>query len=281
MTAQEFQALLIEGGLSAEESARLIGNPTLTGKVAQLKQATEYQTIEQRANALLAEKQALEAELVGTDAAPGSRKYKTWYADNYARIKKLEENEAKQAQLEASVAAYEKAYGKITPGQEPPPIPAGMTQDEIKKIALDQVSEAYKENYAPSVVKTMTSIGTVLERHIRRGRKNEIDWKKLDEIAAKPEISGDVLKAYDEWDAPNVEEDRKASELKAKADQDAEITRRVNEELKKRNLNTNFPAGAEGASSGAPSPLSRDGLGASKDKVYDRAKLLESFNSVQ
>lgn len=279
MTAQEFQALLIEGGLTQEESARLTGNASVVAKVGQLRQASEYQTLEQRANALASEKATLESELVGTDAAPGSRKYQQWYADNYARIKALEANSTKVSELETSVAAYEKAYGKITPGQEAPKPPTGMTEEDVKKIIATQVQESYTQNYAPSVVKAMTGIGAVVERHMKRGRKADIDWKKLDELAAKPENAGDVLKSYEEWDAPNVAEDQKLAATAAEASIQKRIDDRVAEELKKRNVQTNFPAGADGASSGAPSPLSRDSLGGTA-KVYDRNKLLESYNSV-
>ena len=86
MTAQEFQALLIEGGIDQETVAKLTGNANITTKLGQLKQAAEYQSIQQRADALLAEKQALESELIGTDAKPGSRKYQQWYSENYATI---------------------------------------------------------------------------------------------------------------------------------------------------------------------------------------------------
>ena len=61
MTAQEFQALLIEGGIDQETVNKLTGNNAITNKLGQLKQATEYQAIQQRADALLAEKQQLEA----------------------------------------------------------------------------------------------------------------------------------------------------------------------------------------------------------------------------
>ena len=256
--------------------------------------------------ALLAEKQqaeaakaALEAELIGTDAKPGSRKYQQWYAENYAtitanadRLKALEES---SKTLEASVKEYETKYGKINATTVAPPVPSaiqGLTREDIQKIveetaksaATSSVTEAYKNTYAPQVVTTMTGIGTILERHMKRGRKAEIDWKKLDELAAKPEIAGDVVKAYEEWDAPNVVADQEAAKVAHQAAEDKRVEERVNELLKKRMLQTNFPAGAEGSSSsvgaGVPSPLSRDGLGGTA-KVYDRSKLLDAFQSVQ
>lgn len=306
MTAQEFQALLIEGGIDQETVAKLTGNAGITAKLGQLKQATEYQAIEQRANALLAEKTqlegtkaALEAELIGTDAKPGSRKYQQWYTENYATITanaaKLKEKETEAADLDKAVKEYEAKYGKITAATPPPPTPTaipGFTKEEIQAIskeiatstAKESVVEAYKTQYAPQVVSTMTGIGTILERHMKRKREHDIDWKKLDELAAKPEIAGDVIKAYEEWDAPNVELDRKAAETAKQTAEDKRVEDRVNELLKKRMLQTNFPAGAEGMSSsqgvGTPSPLSRDGLGGEK-KAYDRSKLLDAFQSVQ
>ena len=308
MTAQEFQALLIEGGIDQDTVARLTGNAGITAKLGQLKQATEYQAIQQRADALLAEKQqlenakaALEADLNGdgTAAKPGTRAYAKWYQDNYATItanaNKLRELEASRTELEDSVKQYETKYGKITAAAAVPVIPTsipGMTKEEVKAIAEEiagsvsktNVAEAYKTQYAPQVVSTMTGIGTILERHLKRKRDHDIDWKKLDELAAKPEIAGDVIKAYEEWDAPNVLADQKAAEVAKQASEDKRVEDRVNELLKKRMLQTNFPAGAEGASSstgsGVPSPLSRDGLGGAT-KTYDRSKLLDAFQSVQ
>lgn len=307
MTAQEFQALLIEGGIDQETVNKLTGNAGITTKLGQLKQATEYQAIEQRANALLAEKtqletqrQALEAELVGTNEKPGSRKYQQWYAENYTTITanaaKLKEKEIEVADLDKAVKEYEAKYGKITASTPPPPTPTaipGLTKEEIQAIskeiatstAKDSVVEAYKNTYAPQVVSTMTGIGTILERHMKRKREHDIDWKKLDELAAKPEIAGDVIKAYEEWDAPNVELDRKAAETAKQTAEDARVESRVTELVKKRMLQTNFPAGAEGASSsvgtGTPSPLSRDGLGLGEKKAYDRSKVLDAYQSVQ
>lgn len=308
MTAQEFQALLIEGGIDNETVAKLTGNSSITAKLGQLKQATEYQAIQQRADALLAEKNqletvqaALKADLDGdgTAAKPGTRAYAKWYQDNYATItanaSKLTELEASRKTLEDSVKEYEAKYGKINANTAPPVIPAsipGMTKEEVQKMVEDvagtvsktNVAEAYKSQYAPQVVSTMTGIGTILERHLKRKRDHDIDWKKLDEIAAKPEIAGDVIKAYEEWDAPNVLADQEAAKVAHQTAEDKRVEDRVNELLKKRMLQTNFPAGAEGASSssgmGTPSPLSRDGLGGDK-KVYDRSKLLDAFQSVQ
>lgn len=306
MTAQELQAILIEGGLTTEESAKLMGNSSVVGKFAQLKQATEYQSIQQRADALLAEKQqlesakqALESELIGTEAKPGSRKYQQWYAENYqtitANATKLKDQETQVKALEDSIKEYETKYGKIGTTTPVPALPVsipGLTKEEVQAIAKEigtsaakeSVTEAYKNTYAPQVVSTMTGIGTILERHMKRKREHDIDWKKLDELAAKPEIAGDVIKAYEEWDAPNVEADRKAADVAKQTAEDKRVEDRVNELLKKRMLQTNFPAGAEGASSsvgsGVPSPLSRDGLGGEK-KVYDRSKLLDAFQSVQ
>ena len=302
MTAQEFQALLIEGGIDQETVAKLTGNANITTKLGQLKQAAEYQSIQQRADALLAEKQALESELIGTDAKPGSRKYQQWYSENYATITanatKLKETETQIKALEDSVKEYETKYGKVnanTPPPAPPLAIPGLTQDDVKKIALEiakaeatsSVTEAYKNTYAPQVVTTMTGIGTIVEmnveRNLQRGKKTRIDWKKLDELAAKPEIAGDVVKAYEEWDAPNVLADQEVAKVAHQAAEDKRVEERVNELLKKKMLQQNFPAGAEGASSsvgtGAPSPLGRES--ADPKRVYDRSKLVDAYQSVQ
>jgi hypothetical protein len=55
-------------------------------------------------------------------------------------------------------------------------------------------------------------------------------------LAAKPEIAGDVIKAYEEWDAPNVEADRKAADTAKQVAEDKRVEERVNELLKKKML---------------------------------------------
>ena len=277
MTAQEFQALLIEGGLDEATAVRLATNEKVSARTSQLKQATEYQSIEARANALAAEKAALEAELVGTNAKPGSRAYQKWYADNFQA---LEDQKKKLADLEKNVAVYEATYGKITATGEAPKPPAGVSPEEIKKLVSEEIQKGYTNNYAPAVVSTMTGVAKVIERHMKRGRKADIDWTKLDEIAADPKVKGDPLAAYEIWDAPNVEADRVAAEAQKETDIQKRIDAKVQEELKRRNVSTNFPAGADAtAGGGALSPLSRDR--ADSKGTYDRSKLLESWNSVQ
>lgn len=270
MTAQEFNAVLIGSGLSTEEAARLSGNEKITGSLAQLRQATEYSAIETRANALAAEKAALESELNGGNGKVGAKDYQKWYAENKGAI---EANEKAVKELNASVAAYEAAYGKITNGTVPPAPPAGMSKDEINALI-----QAQTQAFAPKVVSSMTGVAKVIERHMKRGRTQDIDWDKLDVIAADPKIAGDPVAAYEIWDAPNVEKDRETAATKAETDIQARIDAKVQERLKQLNVSQNFPAGADGASStsGVMSPLSKD----RGDRTYDRSKVVESFHSV-
>ena len=270
MTAQEFQALLIEGGLSQDDVSRLTGNSAITSRISQLRQASEYSAIEQKANALAAEKAALESELNGSNGKPGSKAYQKWYAENYEAI---EANKRRIEELNTAVQTYEAAYGKIANGAAPV-VPAGITKDEINTLI-----QAQTQSFAPKVVSSMTGIAKVIERHMKRGRSHEIDWDKLDQIAADPKIGGDPVAAYEEWDRPNLEKDREAAAAKAEEDIQKRIDAKVQEELKRRNVPTSFPAGADGSSAttGVMSPLSK----AAGQRTYDPSKVLEAFHSVQ
>jgi hypothetical protein len=268
MSAQEFAAMLMEGGLDQETANRLTTNDKITSRLSQFRQATEYSAIEQRANALASEKAALETSYAR------AKSYEDWYGTNYEAVR---QNAERVAKLEKDIVTYEASFGKITAGAAPA-APVGIKQEDVDKIVADAVQKRYSEQYAPAVVSTMTGIGSVLEEHMRRGRKQKINWKELDKLAAQ--TNGDIDKAYELWDAPNVEEDHKLAATKAEEDVEKRIKTRVDEELKRRNVSTNFPAGADGGATGASSPLSRDRQEKSGGG-YNRNMLLESWNSVQ
>ncbi len=134
-----------------------------------------------------------------------------------------------------------------------------LSQDDIDK----RVNQVIQENYAPRWASLLKDTGTIVQKHLRAGRKTDIDFQKLEEIAAKK--GGDLNAAYDEYDAPE-------RELAAKAATDAEIDRRVAEKLAAANTAKFFPSGADATPSGGISPLSRS----KTDQKYDRSKVIEA-----
>jgi hypothetical protein len=226
------------------ETAKLVMAQAKAEKAEALKQAGEFEALSQRAT-------ALEAELVA-DGKTGARNYKAWYDSNYPKIQKLQ----------ADFVKYQERYGSL---EAPTTVPnttttdtRTFTTDDIKAAA----NELIQQQYAPQWSNLLKGSGKIIEKHLRAQRKNEIDWDKLSEIAATK--GGDLTAAYDEWDKPERDKyDATARE--------AEIQRRVNDEMKKRNTQTFFPGNAE-PSSGL-SPLSKDRDSAPK---YDRSKVIES-----
>jgi len=68
------------------------------------------------------------------------------------------------------------------------------------------------------------------------GRKTEIDFDALDKMMGDKKLT--LEQAYDEWDKPEREKQEKVK-------LDAEVDRRVKEELQKRGATTQFPASAD------------------------------------
>lgn len=222
MDINELTAWLTEG-LPAEQAAIVkaqIEKDANKTRIVGLKQQKEYGDLETRAA-------TLQAELDGAPDKPGTRAYQKWYTENYTAIQKLQ----------ADRAAYEAKYGTLenpinpTPSPTPNPQP-GLTAADIQR----EVDKRIMEGYAPKWSELITQSGTVLERHIRSGRKSPIDWKAVSEKAAAH--GGDLNRAYDEWDKPEADK-------AAAAATEAEVTRRVNDELQKRGASSQFPAGAD------------------------------------
>ncbi len=249
MTAQElFTYLTHDAGLddaTAQAMVKAAANEKIAARAASLKNQTEYESLAGRAA-------ALEASLNGAGGKPGAKQYQDWYEKNFGAIQKLQ----------ADVALYQERFGTL---EAPKPTPAAaatgstFTKEEVQKI----VNETIQGGYAGRWSDLLTSSGTILEKHIRSGRKSNLDWKKLSEIAEAK--GGDLVAAYDEWDKPEADKAAKDAEEKR-------IEARVKEELAKRQTSAFFPAGADASPSSTSVGITRG----AKDKSYDRNKVIES-----
>lgn len=226
-----------------KETADLVRAKVKAEKVASIKAAKELEDLQRRS-------QELEAELVG-DGKKGARNYKQWYDENFPKIQKLQSDYAK----------YVERYGAIDPNANPNPAnpnPNPASPNAVSKEDFDKTMNGFTGQWS-SLLK---GSGKILERHIRSGRTNEIDWDKLSELAATK--GGDLIAAYDEWDKPEREKSDRAAREK-------EINAEVEKRLKARQTDSFFPS-TEQVSTGV-SPLSKDRGDAPK---YDRSKVIES-----
>jgi len=129
------------------------------------------------------------------------------------------------------------------------------TPEDIQKI----VKETIGSSYAPIWDQLLTGTATIVQKHIRNGRKSDLDMKKLAEIAQTK--GGDLVAAYEEYDRPEAEAAQKTA-------QEAEIKRRVDEEVAKRQTQQFFPAGADASPSSG-------GIGRGMaEKKYDRNSVI-------
>lgn len=237
MTVDE---LISELGLDAE-TANIVKAKVAAEKVQSLKAKKEFDTIQQQV-------QTLQDELVG-DGKKGARNYKQWYEENFPKIQKLQSDYAK----------YVERYGAIDPNAHPTATPTATPAPGAK---LEDVQKFIQETYTPQWSSLLKGSGRILEMHLRAGRKNDIDWDKLSELAANH--NGDLVAAYKDWDAPEAEKVRAAAEEKR-------INDEVEKRMKKQQTNSFFPT-TEQVSTGV-SPLSKDRGEAPK---YDRSKVIES-----
>jgi len=249
MTAKEKLKYLIEDAGFDEATAKaILENEKLVKKADTFIQQSEYDALQSKAA-------ELEMSYNGTKDKPGAKAYQDWYAANFEKVK----------QYETALARYQERFGALD-------ATTTSTTTETKKgaaVALSaedidaRVNQVIQERYAPQWSKLLTGTGAIVQKHMRAGRKTDIDFDKLSEIAAQK--GGDLNAAYEEYDRPE-------REAAAKAATDAEIERRVKEEVAKRQTQQFFPAGADATPSGAVSPLSR----AKSDQKYDRSKVIES-----
>ena len=227
MDVNDLITMLTEG-LPPEQAAVVrsaIERDSVKAKASGLKQQSEYEQLVQR-------QQALQQELEG-DAATGklgAKAYREWYDKNYNAV----------LDLQKRAEAYERKYGTLEnptnqdPTKTTPPNTApAMTPEQIAA----EVDRRIQAGYAPKWSNLLTTTGSILQKHIRAGRKNDVDFDKLGALAAE-KFGGDLSLAYDEWDKPE-------RERVAKENEEKEIKRRVDEELQKRGASQQFPSGAD------------------------------------
>jgi hypothetical protein len=250
MTAKELAEYLVQdAGLDAptvEVIMKGLVNDKVNAKAQTLLQKKDYDELERRAA-------ALELSYNGTPQRPGSKAYEEWYAKNKPAIE----------ELQRKAAIYEERFGPLDPNTPVKPSAAAaaatttFNAEDVQKI----VNETIQNNYAPRWSDLLTNTGSIVQKHMRSGRKTDIDFKKLGEIAATK--NGDLMAAYDEWDAP----ERQAAE---KTQTESEIKRRVDEELAKRQTPQFFPAGADAT------PSTQGITRSTADRKYDRNKVVEA-----
>jgi hypothetical protein len=242
-TAKELFTMLTQDAGLDEATAQAIMKAAENEKVAQraanLVQRQEYDSIATRAAALEKE-------------ATGAKVYQDWYAKNYPAIQKLQ----------ADALIYQERFGSLEEPAKTPPAKgaAQYSEEDVQRI----VTKTIQDNYAPRWSNLLVSTGTILEKHIRAGRKSNLDFKKLEEIAATK--GGDLEAAYDEYDRPE-------RELAAKESTEAEIKRRVDEEMAKRRTAEFFPAGADATPSSGSSGITRH---SAEKKGYDRSAVINA-----
>lgn len=247
--AQELAKTL---NLTAEETAALVAKADDTD--LGWKGADEY-------NAIATEKAKIEAD--------------------YARAKNsdewLQRNGAAVQAMQARMVKYQERFGEIDDAGNGAGAGvgagdgagAGMTKDAIAKLVQEGVN-AQLQALTPVWGKTVTGTNKVVERHIRAGRKTEIDWKAIEEKTQAN--GGNIEAAYDEWDAP----ERTKAQTEAT---EAEIKRRVAEAVAAARSSENFPAGADGGVGGGA--FNRGLLRSSLDdkQTYNRSAVLETARS--
>lgn len=220
MTTEDLEQMLTDG-LSPEQAAPIrdaIRRESVKSRVSTLKQEREY-------NEIVAQQQSLQRELEGAPdkSVVGARAYQKWYNENYtAAVRNAE-------QLQKYVAKY---------GADPDAAPGPQATVDVDSI-MRRVRDEVLPNYAPAsaVVTAQAQQMKILQKHMFAGRKNPIDVDVLMRTAGE-KYQGNLEQAYDEWDKPEREKAETAS-------RDAEVTRRVNEELQKRGASQHFPAGAD------------------------------------
>lgn len=239
-----------------EDQAKIVrdavNRDSVKSRASGLKEQKEF-------DAILAQQAQVQAEL---DAArPGAE----WVTNNRAylqlaieRDKKIQEFDAKhgagafQAMLEGRAGA-----GNPNPAN---PNPNGLSPEDLQR----QIDERFTQTFAPNVSKTVKSLGKIMQRHLLAGRKNEIDMDAVEKLMVERGV--DVEAAYAEWDRP----EREKHETTAR---EAEIKRRVEEEIQKRGVVTNWPGGADAT----PGVMSAKGGDGKFDKSALEADLVQTF----
>lgn len=217
---------MVTEGLTDEQAIPVkaaILRDNVKAKASTIKAQSEFEAIEGK-------RAALEAELQGGPEKPGAKAYREWYEKNFPQV------EANSKAIEN----YDKKYGPgafaaavAQGGTVPQGTGKSYTDEDIQRI----VDSRFQTGYAPKVGNIMSSSIKILQKHFLAGRKTEIDIDKLTNLA-ESKYSGNLEQAYDEYDKP----EREAAD---KTQREAEIDRRVKEELQKRGASQHFPAGAD------------------------------------
>jgi uncharacterized protein YukE len=211
---------MITDGLPADQAAIVkaaIERDAVKTKASTIKAQNEWQSIEQQ-------RAALQDAMEGGPNRPGAKAYQQWYNDNYNKV----------VELQANLQKYQEKYGP-NPDASNPPNPGGrtMTPEEIQA----EVDKRIRDQYAPLWSNTLTQTGTVVQKHLMAGRKTPIPMSDLGKLASE-RFNGNLEQAYDEWDKPEREK-------AFKADQEAEVERRVQERLQQHGAGPSFPGGAD------------------------------------
>lgn len=259
MTAQQLQQMLTQMGVPADQVTALSNNAQLQ---AQLVAKAEYDAVQ-------AERDRYNQELVGGQGRVGAREYQAWVENNREGIARMKTQTEQQA---AALALYKERYGEFNnpnpnPGGGGAPVNgAGLTADDVKKTIQAEMNGTYGGH----ITKALVGTSKIVERHMRAQRSTEIDWDKIQEIAAQN--GGNVELAYRIWDQPEAE---KAQTTK----NEAEIKRRIDEavEVERGKMLQSFPAGGDVGFNDGPSPLSRR-TGDAAASTYDRGEVLKAFH---
>jgi hypothetical protein len=233
MDIKQLESWLTEG-LTDDQAAIVrsaINRDTVKSKAASLKEQSEFATIE-------AQRQALQFELDGDPAKnmPGSRAYRDWYAKNHAAI---------QANSNA-IEAYDKKYGQgafsqmistLDSNPQSHATTTGLSKDDVLRL----IQQQFYESQAPDIANVLKTTGRLVQKHMYAKRTNPIDFDALDRMMLDSNKAGrpmTIEQAYDEWDKPEREKVEASN-------REAEIDKRVKEELQKRGASTQFPSGAD------------------------------------
>ncbi len=266
----DIQALIdyLGEGADAETKAQLAalaGNGQVKGRAAALRQQKDLDEIE-------AKRVELAKELDGEgENNPGARSYRDWVEKNKTQIRKLATLETKFTEKYGSVDAALAATDNPNPNpavQNPPAGGVQLTEKQIKEMVEAATDARIRDGYSGRWSSLLTGVGTIVQKHMYAKRKEPIDFKKLEDVAAK--YNGDLNLAYDEYDKPEREKESQAAQA-------AEIDRRVNEELQKRGASTYFPSGADAT----PGTLSAHRDSKNFDKAAMERELVQTFVSGQ
>lgn len=245
MTGKELlEYVMQETGLDEATVKAVLANEKVASRAsASLVQKKEYDDLQAQAA-------TIELALNGNGKTMGAKAYQEWYQRNYPEIQKLQQ----------TAAAYKERYGDLEAPTNPPKpnTPAAgatYTNEDIARMVTEQV-----EKLSPQWSNLVTGAIELSELHRVNGRKTRLDKAAMQKIADIAQTKGgDLVAAYNEWDAPEAAAAQKAAT-------DAEVERRVKEGMQKAQTQNLFPAGADGTPSTGTPGITRPNA----DKKYDR-----------